>query len=277
MESRCWVELKSRCRNFVEVPRDLGGQLEQTLGCLFVSPFCSFAIPTTTIAIPTTIPLVFLTFFCPPVVQFCVPLGSSFAGLLFLFLSISILQFLLAICSFILLDIVREIKCSSFLSPSRGFEAHEGQKLQKWPVFSSSSIVHCISWSLNLQGFGCLRPPFRWKFCLDFDLVRFCSSAATCSDLLCCAYRLYLFFPLSPTFFLFCCLRLSILLDPAILTPGSCSGHAVVCKVDFRTAYLTAYLILWTLAVRGRTLQAQSFTLLYVDFAPTVLAWNCAK
>jgi hypothetical protein len=161
-------------------------------------------------------------------------------------------------------------KCSSFLSPSQGFEAHEGQKLQEWPIFSSSSIVHCISWSLNLQGFGCLRPPFRWKFCLDFDLVRFCSSAPTCSDLLCCAYRLYFFFPLL-LLFLFCCLRLSILLDPATLTPGSCSGHAVVCKVDFRTAYLTAYLILWTLAVRGRTLQAQSFTLLYVDFAPTVL------
>jgi hypothetical protein len=170
----------------------------------------------------------------------------------------------------------KEKKCSSFLSPSQGFEAHEGQKLQKWPFFSSSSIAHCISWSLNLQGFGYLRPPFRWKFCLHFDLVRFCSSAATCSDLLCCAYRLYFFSPFL-LLFLFCCLRLSILLDPATLTPGSCSGHTVVCKVDFRTAYLTAYSILWTLAVRGRTLQAQVFTLLYVDFAPTVLPWSCAK
>jgi hypothetical protein len=168
------------------------------------------------------------------------------------------LQFLLAICSFILLDIVREKSVLRFSFPLKVFEAHEGQKLQKWPIFSSSSSVHCISWTLNLQGFGCSRPPFRWKLCLDFDLLRFCPSAATCSDLLCFAYRLYLFFPLSPTFLNFCFLRLSILLDPATLTPGSCSGHGVVCKVDFRTACLTAYLILWTLAVRGRTLQAPS-------------------
>jgi hypothetical protein len=44
-------------------------------------------------------------------------LGSSFAGLLFLFHSISILLFLLAICSFILLDIVREKSVLRFSLP----------------------------------------------------------------------------------------------------------------------------------------------------------------